>query len=299
MYSATSPLTRGGTTATRHLLRASSRANGQVLHRTIAHVSHGAAAAIAAMRLALRHKQDWEPLGTVQDAVTLPQGWAFGAVWTLSHVARRLGIAQALGTTRAGTLALGQVMARVIAPGSRLSAVRLAMAHAACDVLGVGPCEEEARYENLDGLAGAPAAIADRLFTQRTKTTPLSLFLYEVTRSALAGTQKALAALGDKRDGKTGKLQRVIGLRCDADGHPVSSAVFPGHPPRSAHRGGAGCQAQGTVWRPRDPLRWRPGPDQEPANPRPRPAGGPCHDGDDQTPDGKTVTHRNMSNGTF
>jgi hypothetical protein len=179
MYSATSPLTRGGTTATRHLLRASSRANGKVLHRTIAHGSHGAAAAIDAMRVALRPKQDWEPLGTVQDAVTLPQGWAFGAVWTVSHVARRLGIAPALGPTRAGTLALGQGMARVSAPGSRLSAVRLAMAHAACDVLGGGPCEEEARYEHRDGLAGAPAASADRLLTQRTKTKPLSLFLYD------------------------------------------------------------------------------------------------------------------------
>ena len=88
------------------------------------------------MRVALRHKQDLENLGTVQDAVPLKQGGSFGAVWTLSPVARRLGIAQALGTTRAGTLALWQVMARVIDQGARLSAVRLAMAHAACDVLG-------------------------------------------------------------------------------------------------------------------------------------------------------------------
>jgi hypothetical protein len=54
------------------------------------------------------------------------------------YIARRLGIAQALGTTRAGKLALWQVIARVIDQGSRLSAVRLAMSHAACDVLGLG-----------------------------------------------------------------------------------------------------------------------------------------------------------------
>src|SRR5262249_6483625 len=77
----------------------------------------------------------WES-GTIQDAITVKQGLSFGAVWTVYHVARRLGIDKALGTTRAGKLALWQVIARGIAQGSRLSAVRLAMAHAACDVLG-------------------------------------------------------------------------------------------------------------------------------------------------------------------
>src|SRR2546428_10125886 len=95
-------------------------------------------AEIEALRLALRHKEALEYPGTMQDAVTLKQGLSFGAVWTVYHVARRLGIEQALGTTRAGNLALWQVMARVLDQGSRLSAVRLAMAHAACDVLGLG-----------------------------------------------------------------------------------------------------------------------------------------------------------------
>jgi hypothetical protein len=136
MYIDTSHLTRGGKTYTRHLLRASSRANGKGLHRTIANVSHCSAAEIAALRFALRHKEDLEHLGTLQDAITLPQEGSFGAVWTVYHIARRLGIAKALGTTRAGKLALWPVMARVIAQGSRLSAVRLAMSHAAWNVLG-------------------------------------------------------------------------------------------------------------------------------------------------------------------
>jgi len=145
------------------------------------------------------------------------------------HVARRLGIEQALGTTREGKLALWQVMARVIDQGSRLSAGRLAMAHAACDVLGFGTFEEDALSENLDGLAGAQARIEERLFAQRQKTQPASLFLYDVTRSYLAGTQNALAACGSNRDGKKGKLHIVIGLLCDEDGQPVSIEVFPGN----------------------------------------------------------------------
>jgi hypothetical protein len=229
MYIDTSHITRGGKTYTRHLLRESYRANGKVLHRTIANVSHCSTAEIEAMRLALRHKEELEHLGTIQDAITLKQGLSFGAVWTVYHVARRLGIAQALGTTREGKLALWQVIARVIDQGSRLSAVRLAMAHAACDVLGLGTFDEDALYENLDWLAGAQALVEDRLFAQRTKTKPINLFLYDVTSSYLEGTQNAFAAFGYNRDGKKGKRQIVIGLLCDEDGHPVSIEVFPGN----------------------------------------------------------------------
>src|SRR6266699_133600 len=228
MYIDTSHITRGGKTYTRHLLRESYRAHGKVLHRTIANVSHGSEGEIAALRLALRHKEALEHLGTIQDAITLKQGMSFGAVWTVYHVARRLGIEQALGTTRDGKLALWQVIARVIDQGSRLSAVRLAMSHAACDVLGLGPFDEDTLYENLDWLAGTQAAIEDRLYAQRTKTKPINLFLYDVTSSYFEGTHNELAAFGYNRDGKKGKRQIVIGLLCDEDGHPVSIEVFPG-----------------------------------------------------------------------
>jgi len=229
MYIDTSHITRGGKTYTRHLLRESYRAHGKVLHRTIANVSHCSEAEIAALRLALRHKEDLEHLGTIEDAITLKQGLSFGAVWTVYHIARRLGIDQALGTTREGKLALWQVIARVIDQGSRLSAVRLAMSHAACDVLGLGTFDEEALYENLDWLAGAQARIEERLFAQRHKTKPASLFLYDVTSSYVEGTHNELAAFGYNRDGKKGKRQIVIGLLCDEDGHPVSIEVFPGN----------------------------------------------------------------------
>jgi hypothetical protein len=229
MYIDTSHITRGGKTYTRHLLRESYRANGKVLHRTIANVSQCSEAEIEAMRLALRHKEALEQLGTIQDAITLQQGPSFGAVWTVYQVARRLGIAQALGTTREGKLALWQVIARVIDQGSRLSAVRLAMSHAACDVLGLGTFDEDALYENLDWLAGAQARIEDRLFAQRQQTKPASLFLYDVTSSYLEGTHNELAAFGYNRDGKKGKLQIVIGLLCDEEGQPVSIEVFPGN----------------------------------------------------------------------
>src|SRR6202008_24028 len=188
---------------------------------------HCSAAEIEALRLALRHKEDLEHLGTIEDALTLKHGLSFGAVWTVYQVARRLGIAKALGTTRDGKLALWQVMARVIDQGSRLSAVRLAMAHAACDVLGLGPFDEDALYENLDWLAEVQASLEDRLFAQRLKIKPVNLFLYDVTSSYLEGTHNELAAFGYNRAGKKGKCQIVIGLLCDEGGQPVSIEVFP------------------------------------------------------------------------
>ena len=220
MYVDTSRIIRGGKTYTRHLLRESYRANGKVLHRTIANVSHCSEAEIAALRLALRHKEELEHLGTLPDAVTLQQGRSFGAVWTVYHVARRLGIEKALGTTRAGKLALWQVLARVIDQGSRLSAVRLAMAHAACDVLGLDTFAEDTLYENLDWLAGAQAAIEDRLFVQRTKSKPVTLFLYDVTSSSLAiiamakkGSARLSSACCATRTGIRSPLKSFLAIR--------------------------------------------------------------------------------------
>jgi len=102
-------------------------------------------------------------------------------------------------------------------------------------VLGVETFDEDALYENLDWLAGAQAAIEDRLYAQRHKTKPASLFLYDVTSSYVEGTHNALAAFGYNRDGKKGKRQIVIGLLCDEDGQPVSIEVFPGntHDPKT------------------------------------------------------------------
>jgi hypothetical protein len=44
-------------------------------------------------------------------------------------------LAKTLGSTQEGRRALWQVFARVLEQGSRLSAGRLANAHAACDIL--------------------------------------------------------------------------------------------------------------------------------------------------------------------
>ena len=221
--------TVNGKTYTSHLLRQAYRDGGKVRHRTIANLTGCPELEIAAIRLALEHKGDLAQLGSLRENLALKQGLSVGAVFTLDAVAKRLGIPQALGNSQEARRALWQVLARVIDQGSRLSAVRLASRHAACDVLGLEAFDEEDLYVNLDWLTKQQATIENRLFRRRHPDGKAKLFLYDVTSSYLEGTENELAAFGYNRDGKRGKQQIVIGLLCDEEGWPLSVEVFTGN----------------------------------------------------------------------
>ena len=213
------------------LLRQAYREGGKVKNRTLANLSHCTPQEIEAIRVALHHKDDLAVFGIVPSA-PLQEGRSVGAVWVLYEMARRLGIAAALGRDVSGKLALWQVIARVIDQGSRLSAVRLAHTHAACEVLHLAQgFDENALYDNLTWLAEHQVAIERRLFAARRGACKPTLFLYDVTSSYLEGQCNAFAAFGYNRDGKAGKKQVVIGLLCDDEGIPVSVEVFAGNTP--------------------------------------------------------------------
>ncbi|MCU0294273.1 MAG: IS1634 family transposase [Thermoanaerobaculaceae bacterium] len=218
-----------GKSYTRHLLRESFRVDGKVKHRTIANLSSCSPQEIEAIRLALRHKGDLASLVKARESIELRQGPSCGAVWVIHSIARELGIVRALGCTRQGKLALWQVIARVLDQGSRLSAVRLASGHAACDILALDSFNEDDLYSNLDWLDHNQRRIEDRLWQRTTNADEPGLYLYDVTSSYLEGTQNELAAFGYNRDGKKGKRQIVIGLLCNARGVPVSIEVFLGN----------------------------------------------------------------------
>jgi Transposase DDE domain len=222
------PSTNGKVYQTIHL-RESFREGGRVRKREIANLTHCDPEEIAAIELALKHKGDLTTLGSLQQ-VQLQQGLSVGAVWTVFETARRLGIDQALGHDWAGQLALWQVLARVIEQGSRLSAVRLAQAHAACDVLSIRRgFDENDLYDNLGWLSQHQQVIEKQLFRSRRGQQKPALFLYDVTSSYLEGECNAYGAYGYNRDGKKGKKQIVIGLLCDEQGEPISTEVFRGN----------------------------------------------------------------------
>ena len=213
-----------------YLLRETYRQDGKVMHRTIANLSGCSAQEIEAIRLALKHKDELtQQLSLPQQDIDLRQGLSVGAVWLVYAMSKQLGIAQALGPTRQGKLALWQIIARVLDQGSRLSAVRLAGRHAACDILDLERFNEDDLYANLDWLAEHQGQIEDRLFKKLYPEQTPGLYLYDVTSSYLEGTQNELGAFGYNRDGKKGKRQIVIGLLCSDLGQPLSIEVFTGN----------------------------------------------------------------------
>jgi len=211
------------------LLRESYREDGKVKKRTIANLSHCKPEEIAAIKLALKYKDNLSELGSLK-SVELQEGLSVGAVWTVYQIAKRIGIERALGKDFAGKLAMWQVIARVIEQGSRLSAVRLAQTHAACDVLDIRRgFDENDLYDNLRWLADNQEEIEKKLFSVRREKTKPEIFLYDVTSSYLEGTNNYFGEYGYNRDGKKGKQQIVIGLLCDEFGEPVSTEVFAGN----------------------------------------------------------------------
>ena len=222
----------GNKVYTRILLRHSYREDGKVKHRTIGNLSRCPPEEIAAIKLALKHKHDLSKLTSGLDArgdIVLRQGLSVGAVGVLQGLAGELGIVDALGKDRQGKLALWQVIARAIDQGSRLSAVRLAGAHACCDLLGLDSFNEDDLYPNLAWLSAHQQEIEARLFHRLYPEQKPALFLYDVTSSYLEGTDNVFGAFGYNRDGKRGKKQIVIGLLCDGAGTPLSIEVFAGN----------------------------------------------------------------------
>ena len=230
MYVDNSQSIQNGKVYKRALLRESYREKGKVKHRTIANISKCSEQEIQAIKLALKHKHDLTRLGSLKGNIKTKQGLSVGAIITLKALADRLYITKALGNSTHGKLVLWQVMARIIDQGSRLSAVRLAGTHAACDLLNLDSFTEDDLYENLDWLCEQQGKIEKQLFRLRYKSSkPPRLFLYDVTSSYLEGVNNELAEWGYNRDGKKGKLQIVIGLLTDGQGLPVSVEVFRGN----------------------------------------------------------------------
>ncbi len=211
----------------RILLRTSYREDGKVKKKTIANLSHCTPNEIAAIKLALQHKENLERfLNLKNDNFTVTPGVSIGAIYTVLQVAKEFGIDKALGCSEQGKLALWQVISRVLEQGSRLSATRLANVHASLELLGMQPFNEDSLYENLTWIHDNQEQIEKRLFKNLPDKT---LFLYDVTSSYLEGQHNELAEYGYNRDGKKGKKQIVIGLLTDSTGEPVAVEVFRGN----------------------------------------------------------------------
>ena len=221
--------TKYGKTHRRVLLRNSYRLQGKVRHDVIANLSKASSEEIDAIKWALKNKQKLSNLDQQDTHIKLKQGLSVGSTWLLMQVAKRIGLTKALGQTRQGLLSLWMVLASVIGSRSRLSSVRLAQKHAACDILNLKAFNEDDLYQALDWLDNQQQTIEQKLFKSRYGNKKPTLYLYDVTSSYLEGEHNAYGQYGYNRDGKKGKKQIVIGLLTGEEGWPISCEVFEGN----------------------------------------------------------------------
>ena len=152
MYVDTAIDKRNGNNRKRYLLRTSYRENGKVKKKTIASLCTLKPEEIASLKLALKHKSDLSSLTSVKGAQVM-QGKSYGAVFVLKAIAKELGIIKALGTSKEATLALWQIIGRILFQGSRLSLIRALEVHEAEKLLSL-PSGISAKqfYNNLSWL---------------------------------------------------------------------------------------------------------------------------------------------------
>jgi hypothetical protein len=212
------------------LLRESYREDGKVKKRTLANLSCLPTGIIEGLKLLLRGGVA-APSG--QDVFSIERSLPHGHVVAVLAAARDCGAEQWFGAAPAPLRPLLRAMlvARVLAPASKLATHRMLQDHTATHslgrVLGVGQVSCEELYRALDWLHTAQPRIERRLARQHLVGS--TLVLYDLTSTWLTGQCCELAARGHSRDGKRDDPQIVFGLICTTRGCPVAVEVFEGN----------------------------------------------------------------------
>jgi len=211
------------------LLRESYRDAGKIKKRTIANLSDWPTEIIEGLRTLLK---GGKVAPADQESIIVRRALPHGHVAAVLGTLRNIGLDRMLGPprNRCRDLVIAMIVARLIAPASKLATARmldpLTASSSLGEVLGLGPVDEDELYVALDWLGERQEAIEKAL--ARKHLHDGTLVLYDVSSSYVEGRCCELARLGYNRDGKKGKLQIVYGLLCAADGCAVAIEVFEG-----------------------------------------------------------------------
>ena len=211
------------------LLRESYRDAGKIRKRTIANLSDWPTEIVEGLRTLLK---GGKVAPADQESIIVRRALPHGHVAAVLGTLRNIGLDRMLGPprNRCRDLVIAMLVARLIAPASKLATARmldpLTASSSLGEVLGLGPVDEDELYVALDWLGERQEAIEKAL--ARKHLHDGTLVLYDVSSSYVEGRCCELARLGYNRDGKKGKLQIVYGLLCAADGCPVAIEVFEG-----------------------------------------------------------------------
>ena len=210
------------------LVRESYWQDGKCKKRTLANLSKLPANVISAVRAELKNAAGIMP--EQFDVVrTLPHG----------HVAAVLGTLKNLGLDRiidaraseSRQLCLAMIVARIIAPQSKLATCRGFWDETRTDTLGecldVTEADWNDLYAAMDWLCSRQDRIERKLAQKH--LTEGALVMYDLTSTWVCGEHCDLARYGHSRDKKKGTKQIEFGLLCDAEGRPVAIEAFEGN----------------------------------------------------------------------
>jgi len=207
------------------LVRQSYRVGQQVKHRTLASLTRLPAHVIDAVERAIQGG----PAAVSGGELTITQSWPHGHVAAALGTARQLGLEAVLDPrpSRARTLALAMVVARVLEPASKLATSQLWDTTSLGRTLGVSTADEDDLYAAMDWLVECQDAIEQRLAQRHLKAGEIAL--YDLSSTYVEGEHCELAKRGYSRDGKPGQPQVEFGLITNADGDPVAIEAYPGN----------------------------------------------------------------------
>jgi hypothetical protein len=207
------------------LLRQSYREGRSVKHRTLASLTALPETIVELIERSLKGERFLAAETVLRIVRSLPHG----------HVGAVLGMLRSLDLetlldrrpSRQRDLAVALIVARVIAPCSKLATARTLGQSTLGSLLGVEGATEDELYDALDWLGGRQARV-ERAFAARHLASG-SLVLYDLTSTYVEGSHCSLAAFGHSRDHRPDRSQIEFGLLTDARGCPVAIEAFAGN----------------------------------------------------------------------
>jgi len=208
-----------------HLLRNSYREDGKVKKQTLANLSHLPAPLIELIRRSLSGEAFVAAGEALRVVRSLPHG----------HVAAVLGTLRSLGleallerrSSRERRLAVALIVARVLAPASKLATARTLPQSTLGPSLEVVGATEDELYRALDWLLARQARVERALAARHLGSG--SLVLCDVSSTYVEGSHCPLAAHGYSRDQRPDRAQIVFGLVTDERGCPIAVEAFAGN----------------------------------------------------------------------
>jgi transposase len=211
------------------LLRESSRQGDKIVKRTLANLSDWPAAQVDLLRRVLKGESLLSASDALEIERSLPHGHVAAVLGTLRHIGLELTLARARSSER--DLVCAMIVARLLAPASKLATARGLREQTATSslgvVLGLDTVDEDRLYAAMDWLLGRQTRIEDQLAQRHLEEG--SVVLYDVTSTYFEGRHCPLAHYGHSRDERPGNLQIVFGLLTNQEGCPVAVEVFEGH----------------------------------------------------------------------